>query len=85
MQIAGTMTVEKKAEYFDRVVDIMIGVTSMDLKEKEDYLEKIPKDYRLDNDMTLVKYWLWTGIRQELLELGYLGAGDTPGQQVLEI
>ena len=80
MDITGFLFDKQKAEYFDRFVEILVSVSNMDLKEKEQFLGSIPKDYKLDNDMTIVKYLIWTGIREDLIKIGYLTKSEDKGQ-----
>lgn len=84
MQITGFLFEKQKAEFFDRFADILVSVSNMDLKEKESLLNMIPKDYKLDNDMTIVKYLIWTGIREELIKIGYLSGNPEKGQIKLD-
>lgn len=85
MDITGFLFDKQKAEYFDRFVEILVSVSNMDLKEKEQLLGAIPKDYKLDNDMTIVKYLIWTGIREELIKIGYLTKSEDKGQIKLDV
>lgn len=84
MDITGFLFDKQKAEYFDRFVEILVSVSNMDLKEKEQLLGSIPKDYKLDNDMTIVKYLIWTGIREDLIKIGYLTKSEDKGQIKLD-
>ena len=86
MQILKEMTTQQLAEIGNKVVRMMCDTANMDLKEKEQWLEHIPKAYRIDNDMTIVKFRLWTEIRENLVKDGYLGVrGDALGQQALNL
>lgn len=86
MQILKSMTIEQKAEIGEKVIRMFCDTASMDLKEKEQWLSHIPKDYKLDNDMTIMKFRLWTEIREDLVKQGYLGVRkEDEGQQTLEI
>lgn len=84
MKITGFLFKEQKAEYFDRFAEILVSVSNMDLKEKEQLLRTIPKDFKLDNDMTIVKYLIWTGLREELIKIGYLTKDEDVGQMKLD-
>lgn len=84
MDITGFLFDKQKAEYFDRFVEILVSVSNMDLKEKEQLLGSIPNDYKLENDMTIVKYLIWTGIREELIKIGYLTKSEDKGQIKLD-
>ncbi len=86
MQILKEVPMEEKAAIGEAVLQMMCDVTNMELKEKEQWLNKIPKDYRIDNDMTIVKYRIWNEIRQKCIDKGYIGVikADT-GQQALNI
>lgn len=84
MDITGFLFDKQKAEYFDRFVEILVSVSNMDLKEKESLLNMIPRDYKLDNDMTIVKYLIWTGLREELIKIGYLTKSEDKGQIKLD-
>lgn len=86
MQIIKDLTIEQRTEIGDKVIKMFCDTANMDLKEKEQWLSHIPKDYKLDNDMTIVKFRLWTEIRDELIKQGYLGVKEVAtGQQTLEI
>ena len=86
MQIIRAMTIDEKAAVGEKALQIMCGVSNMSLEEKRYWLEKIPKDYKYDNDMTIVKYRLWTELRNELIEQGILGVTkDISGQQKLDV
>ena len=84
MDITGFLFDKQKAEYFDRFVEILVSVSNMDLKEKEQLLGSIPNDYKLENDMTIVKYLIWTGLREELIKIGYLTKSEDKGQIKLD-
>ena len=84
MDITGFLFDKQKAEYFDRFVEILVSVSNMDLEEKESLLNMIPRDYKLDNDMTIVKYLIWTGLREELIKIGYLTKSEDKGQIKLD-
>ena len=86
MQIIREMTTEEKAAVGEKVLQMICDIANMSLKEKEQWLQHIPKDYKLENDMTIVKFRIWTEIRQELVDKGYLGAVKTAeGQQALDV
>ena len=86
MDITGFLFDEQKARYFDKAIDTVIDVSHMSLKEKEQWLESIPPDFKRDNDLLIVMYLFWNGIRQDLLNCGYLGASIKEDvQQSLEI
>lgn len=84
MDITGFLFDKQKAEYFDRFVEMLVSVSNMDLKEKEQLLGSIPNDYKLENDMTIVKYLIWTGLREELIKIGYLTKSEDKGQIKLD-
>ena len=86
MKLLKEMTMEQKAEVGEKVIQMMIDTANMSLLEKEHWIKNIPKDYKLENDMTIVKFRIWTEIRQELVDKGYLGAVKTAeGQQALDV
>ena len=86
MQILREIPLEEKAAIGETVLQMICDTANMPLKEKEQWLSKIPKDYRIDNDMTIVKYRIWNEIRQNCIDKGYLGVVKTEdGQQALNI
>lgn len=86
MQLLKQMTTEQKAVVGEKVIQMIIDTANMPLIEKEQWLRNIPKDYKLENDMTIVKFRIWTEIRKDLVDKGYLGAVKTDeGQQALEV
>ena len=73
MKITGFLFEAQKARYFDKAIDTVIDVSHMSLKEKEQWLETIPPDFKKDNDLMIVMYLFWNELRQDLLKCGYLG------------
>jgi len=73
MEITGFLFEQQKAKYFDKAIDTVVDVSHMSLKEKEQWLETIPPDFKKDNDLLIVMYLFWNELRQDLLNCGYLG------------
>ena len=86
MQIIRDMTTEELAQIGAKTIDIICDISNMDLEQKEEFLQRIPKDYKLENDMTIAKYRIWTEIRDRLVMDGCLGVGgNKSGQQRLDV
>lgn len=82
MEVTGFLFDKQKAKYFDKAVDTVIDVSHMSIKEKEQWLETIPQDFKKDNDLLIVMYLFWNELRQDLLKCGYLGKTVTKDEQI---